>query len=59
MERKYVKALNFDLDTHQLKKHYPGNDYHHAYSDLRKFFRKQDFSIDRGPDICLLIELQP
>ena len=43
MERKYVKALNFDLDTYQLKKHYPGNDYHHAYSDLRKFFRKHGF----------------
>ena len=22
MERKYFKALNFDLDTHQLKTHY-------------------------------------
>ena len=27
MERKYFKALNFDLDTHQLKEHYPGANY--------------------------------
>ena len=48
MERKYVKALNFDLDTYQLKKHYPGNDYHHAYRDLRKFSRKHGFRHRQG-----------
>ena len=31
MERKYFKALNFDLDTHQLKAHYPGANYRQAY----------------------------
>ena len=36
MERKYVKALNFDLDTYQLKKHYPGNDYHHGYLSVNR-----------------------
>ena len=48
MERKYFKALNFDLDTHQLKEYYPGTDYHHAYEDLRKFFGQQGFSHRQG-----------
>ncbi len=48
MERKYVKALNFDLDTHQLIEYYPGKDYHHAYEDLRKFFEQHGFSHRQG-----------
>ena len=48
MERKYFKALNFDLDTHQLKEYYPGADYRQAYDDLRRFFRRHRFSHRQG-----------
>lgn len=48
MERKYFKALNFDLDTHHLEEFYPGNSYRKAYEDLRIFFRKHDFSHRQG-----------
>lgn len=48
MERKYFKALNFDLDTHQLKEHYMGANYRQAYDDLRRFFRRHHFSHRQG-----------
>lgn len=48
MERKYYKALNFDLDTHQLKEHYPGRNFRHAYDDLRRFFKQHQFSHRQG-----------
>lgn len=48
MERKYFKALNFDLDTHRLKEHYPGANYRKAYEDLRRFFQKNHFSHRQG-----------
>ena len=48
MERKYFKALNFDLDTHQLKAHYPGVNYRQAYDDLRRFFKRHQFSHRQG-----------
>lgn len=48
MEKKYFKALNFDLDTHQLKKHYPGTNYRQAYDDLRRFFNRHHFSHRQG-----------
>lgn len=48
MERKYFKALNFDLDTHQLKAHYPGANYRQAYDDLRSFFKRHQFSHRQG-----------
>ncbi len=48
MERKYFKALNFDLDTHQLKQHYPGANYRQAYYDLRRFFARYNFSHRQG-----------
>ncbi|HIY00463.1 MAG TPA: hypothetical protein IAA26_01220 [Candidatus Blautia faecipullorum] len=48
MERKYFKALNFDLDTHQLEKHYPGSNYRKAYKDLRRFFKRHSFSHRQG-----------
>lgn len=46
MERKYYKAINFDLDTNQLKAFYPK--YQQAYSDLFRFFKKKDFSHRQG-----------
>lgn len=48
MERKYYKALNFDLDTHRLKQHYPGANYRQAYYDLRRFFKRHQFSHRQG-----------
>lgn len=48
MERKYFKALNFDLDTHQLQKHYPGANYRQAYDDLCRFFKKHRFLHRQG-----------
>lgn len=48
MERKYYKAINFDLDTHQLQEHYPGTNYHHAYDRLRHFFKNHQISHRQG-----------
>ena len=48
MERKYFKALNFDLDTHQLKEYYPGINYRRAYDDLCRFFKRHRFSHRQG-----------
>lgn len=48
MERRYYKAINFDLSTHQLKEHYPGANYCQAYDDLKRFFRRHDFSHRQG-----------
>ncbi|MCI8418629.1 MAG: hypothetical protein HFI33_14235 [Lachnospiraceae bacterium] len=48
MERKYFKAINFDLDTHQLKAHYPGANYRQAYDDLCRFFKRHKFSHRQG-----------
>ncbi len=48
MERKYLKAINFDLDTHQLEEYYPGSRYNQAYYDLRRFFKSHGFSHRQG-----------
>ena len=48
LTKKYFKALNFDLDTHQLQEHYPGANYRQAYDDLRRFFKKHQFSHRQG-----------
>lgn len=48
MERRYYKAINFDLSTHQLEEHYPGANYRQAYDDLKRFFRCHDFSHRQG-----------
>lgn len=48
MERKYFKAINFDLDTHRLEEHYPGANYRQAYDDLRRFLRRHQFSHRQG-----------
>ena len=48
MEKKYFKALNFDLDTHKLKEYYPGANYRQAYDDLRRFFKRHKFSHRQG-----------
>lgn len=48
MEHKRYKALNFDLDTHQLQVYYPGRNYRQAYDDLRSFLGQHDFSHRQG-----------
>lgn len=46
MERKYLKAINFDLSVHELEKYYP--DYRKAYYDVKHFFKKQGFEHRQG-----------
>ena len=46
MERKYYKAINFDLDTVKLREFYPR--YQQAYKDLLIFFKKNNFSHRQG-----------
>lgn len=48
MERKYYKAINFDLSTYQLRKLYPKPNYRKAYDDLKRFFKRHDFSHRQG-----------
>ena len=46
MERKYRKAINFDLSVHELEKYYP--DYRKAYYDVKRFFKKWGFEHRQG-----------
>jgi len=48
VERRYRKAIHFDLDTHCLKRLYPGRDYRAAYYDLRRFFAVHGFAHRQG-----------
>ncbi len=48
MERRYYKALNFDLDTHKLQEEYLGRDYHKAYYDVRNFLKAHRFEHRQG-----------
>jgi virulence-associated protein VapD len=42
------KAINFDLDTKQLKKYYPNGDYHKAYYDIKSFLERNGFHHQQG-----------
>ena len=46
MERRYYKAINFDLDTRLLRQYYKR--YQQAYADLLRFFIKRNFSHRQG-----------
>jgi len=46
MERKYLKAINFDLSVHELEKFC--QDYRKAYYDVKKFFLRQGFEHRQG-----------
>lgn len=46
MERTYYKAINFDLDTKELRKYYKR--YQQAYYDLMAFFKKNGFYHRQG-----------
>lgn len=46
MERKVIKAINFDLDTNALKEHYTkstGKPYNNAYYEIKSFMVKNGF----------------
>lgn len=47
-ERRYYKAINFDLDTHILSDVHPSGDYRRAYYDLKRFFTKKGFEHKQG-----------
>lgn len=57
MERRYLKAINFDLDTHKLQAQYPGANYSNAYYDLRRFFKKHGFEHRQGSGYISLNKL--
>ncbi|MCD8018308.1 MAG: hypothetical protein LUF92_01605 [Clostridiales bacterium] len=42
------KGIYFDLDTEALKAHYPKNDWHNAYYDVRNFLEKNGFEHIQG-----------
>lgn len=48
MKEKYYKAFNFDLDTSQLKKNYPGLFWRRAYKDIGKFLKDNEFTHRQG-----------
>lgn len=48
MEKRYRKALNFDLDTKSLKMYYPKQNYKQAYYDLGKVLKKLGFEHRQG-----------
>lgn len=48
MERRYIKAINFDLDTKLLNEYHPTGDYHRAYYDLKRFFNHHNFTHKQG-----------
>ena len=52
MERRYLKAINFDLDTHKLQANY-----RNAYYDLRRFFEKHGFEHRQGSGYISLTKL--
>ena len=45
---KTLKALNFDLDTENLKRYYPSSDYHKAYFDIKQFMIQNGFEHRQG-----------
>ncbi len=46
MERKYLKAINFDLSVHKLEKYF--SDYRKAYYVLKNFFKRHGFEHHQG-----------
>ena len=48
MEKKYRKALNFDLETKKLKVYYPKQNYRQAYYDLGRALKKLGFEHRQG-----------
>ena len=57
MERKYLKAINFDLDTHLLSEYHPSGDYRRAYYDMMKFFKNHNFVHKQGSGYVSKVKL--
>lgn len=47
-EKLSKKAINFDLDTNLLKKYYPNSNITYAYTEIKNFLLKNDFSHRQG-----------
>ena len=45
---KYIKAINFDLDTKKLQEHYPDTNWKKAYKDIEKYLISKDFTHRQG-----------
>ncbi|MEG2814019.1 MAG: VapD family protein [Oscillospiraceae bacterium] len=43
MERKSLKAINYDLKSEKLKEFYPGKNHKKAWQDLKKFLLENGF----------------
>lgn len=48
MERKYYKAINFDLNINHLKDYYSKENHLNAYSDIRSYLLKKGFEHRQG-----------
>ena len=57
LERRYFKAINFDLNTSLLNKHHPSKDYHKAYCDLKKFFTHHWFYHKQGSGYVSIMKI--
>lgn len=45
---KYIKALNFDLDTKKLQESYPDKNWRKAYNDIERYLISKGFSHRQG-----------
>lgn len=43
-----IKQIAFDLDTAELKKYYPKENWNYAYEDIKKFMKQNDFNWQQG-----------
>lgn len=46
--KKVYKAINFDLDTKKLEQFYPNSNINYAYTELKNFFLKNNFTHRQG-----------
>lgn len=47
-DKKCLKAINFDLDTKALQKHYPSSNWRKAYDDIKVFLFENGFEHRQG-----------
>lgn len=41
--KRYIRTINFDLDTKALKQYYPGKSYRKAYKDIKAYMQQNGF----------------
>lgn len=46
--QKYIRTINFDLDTHALEEKYPKKNWRRAYDDIGDFLEARGFSHRQG-----------